>query len=121
MMKRVAILVVIAMITLTAHGQTSPRREPRIASAIPTVNFCDFTVHPRRYAGKLVRVKATLVGWWESSYLYSPGCETDEKKFIMGWTAQANVSANASATPSIMQSNVSENRRNTIHTKRNSF
>ena len=48
------------------------------------VNFCDFTIHPKRYAGKLVRVKATLVGWWESSYLYSPACETDAKKIHNG-------------------------------------
>ena len=65
-------------------AQTRSRPNARISEAIPTFNFCDFTAHPKRYAGKLVRVKATLVFWWESSYLYSVDCETDAKKIHNG-------------------------------------
>ena len=83
-MNRVSSLFLVAVVASAASGQTSSRHKKRIAAVVPTVNFCDFTVHPKRYAGKLVRVKATLVGWWESSYLYSPACETDAKKIHNG-------------------------------------
>lgn len=78
MTKLVAIPILALVMTLPAHGQNSQRNKQGVA--VPTVNFCDFTIHPKRYAGKRVRVKATLVAWWESSYLYSPTCETDAKK-----------------------------------------
>ncbi len=54
------------------------------AQKIPPINFCDLTVHPERYVGKLVRVKASIVSWWESSYLYHVRCETAEKKIHNG-------------------------------------
>jgi hypothetical protein len=63
-------------------GQTRRRLRASQADLVPTVDFCDLTVHPERYTGKLVRVSASLVSWWESSYLYNVRCETDEKKFI---------------------------------------
>ena len=49
-------------------------------NSIPTVDFCDLTIHPKLYAGKLVRVKASIVSWWESSYLYNADCETSKQK-----------------------------------------
>ena len=82
-MNLVALLLLIVLAVGATQGQTRSHGK-RIGVAIPTVNFCDFTVHPKRYAGKLVRVKATLVVWWESSYLYSPDCETDKKKIHNG-------------------------------------
>ena len=74
-------VVLVASVSVAAHAQTPNKAEP---ADVPTVNFCDFTIHPRRYAGKLVRVKATLVSLWESSYLYNPACETDKKKIHDG-------------------------------------
>ena len=83
-MFRLACLLLIPLAALTTEAQTQPRAKARVNRTPRTVNFCDFTVHPKLYAGKLVRVKATLVGWWESSYLYSPDCETDAKKIHNG-------------------------------------
>ena len=51
---------------------------------IPTVDFCDLTIHPKLYAGKLVRVDASIVSWWESSYLYNVKCETSKQKIHDG-------------------------------------
>jgi len=82
MTKLVAILTVALIMALPAQAQNSQGNKQDVA--VPTVNFCDFTIHPERYAGKLVRVKATLVSWWESSYLYSPACEIDAKKIHDG-------------------------------------
>ena len=65
------IINLLASVSLFSQVQKQP---------IPTVNFCDLTVHPARYAGKLVRVKASFVSWWESSYLYNVACENKDKK-----------------------------------------
>lgn len=51
-----------------------------LTAAIETVDFCDLTINPKLYAGKLIRIKGSIVSWWESSYLYNVKCETDDRK-----------------------------------------
>lgn len=83
--RKIGPLLIVALLVYNA-----PVAQPRTQSksggtnSVPTVNFCDLTVHPERYAGKLVRVKATIISWWESSYLYNVKCETTEKKIHDG-------------------------------------
>jgi len=51
---------------------------------IPTVPFCDLTEHPEKYAGQVVRIQASYVSWWESSYLYNLGCDNEKHEIHNG-------------------------------------
>jgi hypothetical protein len=78
-------LIVATLFCVHSVGQTPKAKSPTpTPESIPTVDFCDLTAHPKRYSRKLVRIKATYVWWWESSYLYSSECETDDKKIHNG-------------------------------------
>jgi hypothetical protein len=82
--RRFTLLLIIGLFCsslISAQSVQTRSRSSRIESAnIATVDFCDLTVHPELYVGKLVRVKASLVSWWESSYLYNVNCEDSERK-----------------------------------------
>ena len=73
------------LLCVSVFSQTPESKSlPPTLGSIPTVDFCDLTVHPKLYVGKLVRVKATFIWWWESSYLYDSQCETSQKKIHNG-------------------------------------
>ena len=87
------LLIISVFFSYSVLAQTNRKTKKKSPSAksvasqtdsIPTVDFCDLTVHPELYAGKLVRVKASIVSWWESSYLYNVKCETAEQKIHDG-------------------------------------
>jgi hypothetical protein len=80
--RKTLLLLLISLVWCASFfGQTRKRANARrTVDPVPTVDFCDLTVHPERYSDKLVRVKASFVSWWESSYLYNVRCETAEKK-----------------------------------------
>jgi hypothetical protein len=79
--KTLLVLLISLVCCASLFGQTRKRSNPQgTVYRVPTVDFCDLTIHPERYTEKLVRVKASLVSWWESSYLYNVRCETAEKK-----------------------------------------
>lgn len=77
-------LIVFMIVGLSLSSLASGQRPEKDSGAkvgdVPTVDFCDLTVHPERYVGKLVRVMASIVSWWESSYLYNVKCESSERK-----------------------------------------
>jgi hypothetical protein len=73
-------LVVSFLIPSLVVGQGQKKSTRAEFAGVPTADFCDLTVHPERYVGKLVRVGASYVSWWESSYLYNVRCESDERK-----------------------------------------
>src|SRR5262249_7930594 len=82
-MRRVRYVLIIALMVINiaaslikAGGQSKEQ--------IPTVPFCDLTEHPEKYAGKMVRIKASYVSWWESSYIYHLDCEDAEHKIHDG-------------------------------------
>jgi hypothetical protein len=87
-MRTARIIIFVGMLALGCISlfAQSPNSKPtsQISDSIPTVDFCDLTVHPKLYVGKLVRVNATFIWWWESSYLYNSRCETDQKKIHDG-------------------------------------
>jgi hypothetical protein len=76
----VLFLIVSLSLSSLASGQRRKKDSRAKIGDVPTVDFCDLTVRPERYVGKLVRVKASLVSWWESSYLYNVKCESSERK-----------------------------------------
>lgn len=61
-------------------NQWRNKQAAKLAAKIPTVSFCDLTLHPKRYLNRVVRVRASYITWWESSYLYSESCRDDEHK-----------------------------------------
>ena len=83
-----SVLVIISIFfSYSALAKTIGRNEKISAKSvavqtdsIPTVDFCDLTIHPKLYVGKLIRVKGSTVSWWESSYLYNVKCETKDQK-----------------------------------------
>jgi hypothetical protein len=72
------------LVCLSLLSQTPATKTLSTAAEIETVDFCDLTVHPKLYVGKLVRVKASYVWWWESSYLYNTQCKTDQREIHNG-------------------------------------
>ncbi len=76
----VLFLIVSLSLSSLAFGQGRKKSSRSNVANVPTVDFCALTVHPERYVGKLIRVKASLVSWWESSYLYNVKCESGERK-----------------------------------------
>ena len=70
--------------TKRKNKKTSVKSVSAKTESILTVDFCDLTIHPKLYAGKLLRVDASIVSWWESSYLYNVKCETSKQKIHDG-------------------------------------
>jgi hypothetical protein len=77
-------IMFVLLVTLVASSSAQPQKFPTASRLASTVDFCDLTIHPKLYVGKLIRVNATYIWWWESSYLYNSQCETDEKKIHNG-------------------------------------
>ncbi|HKS26538.1 MAG TPA: hypothetical protein VJS44_01900 [Pyrinomonadaceae bacterium] len=78
----VLILVLLAGVhpNTTAANQARKKQRTKATVKIPTVSFCDLTDHPERYLNRVVRVRASYIAWWESSYLYSDSCRDDYHK-----------------------------------------
>ena len=71
-------LVALAASTTNSRQQISGSKPA--TKKIPTASFCDLTNHPKRYLNRVVRVRASYIAWWESSYLYSDSCRDDKHK-----------------------------------------
>lgn len=64
-------LIIIFALCLALSGATQKKNQ----NHIPTVSLCDLTEHYEKYVGKVVRINASYVSWWESSYIYDLKCE----------------------------------------------
>lgn len=78
----VLILVLLAGVqpNTAVANQAKKKQRTKATVKLPTVSFCDLTDHPERYLNRVVRVRASYIAWWESSYLYSDSCRDDEHK-----------------------------------------
>jgi hypothetical protein len=83
-MRTQKIVALVGLVAVVCGLTLAQSRQSEKSESIQTVNFCDLTAHPKLYIGKPVRVKATFIWWWESSYLYDSSCETNDKKIHNG-------------------------------------
>jgi len=70
----------VLLIILMCFGAGFSQNRQKYRLKIPTVNFCELITKSDKYTNKVVRVEASYIGWWESSYLYSEKCIDDEHK-----------------------------------------
>src|SRR5262245_24208371 len=80
-------LILLLPVPLNASGNTGQKRVERAISqpSVPTIDFCEFVRHPRRYFNLVVRISARWETGIEFSYLADDRCPAQSDYIAVGF------------------------------------